>query len=151
MTVFFENNKQVEQIINDGLHGLHDGELFCENKISEHLLFDNGVLKKSSYDQAAGFGLRGVFDDRVMYIHSSDFDCKKLKEAADGVRVVRNNQQGGFFLPTSQERKSNLYNEDNPLNELPTAAKIKILQDIDKYLRDKDQRVVQVTASLFGE
>jgi predicted Zn-dependent protease len=43
-----------------GLEGSDDGELFLEYKQSEMLVFDNGRLKKATYDTAQGFGLRAV-------------------------------------------------------------------------------------------
>ena len=41
-----------------------------------------------------------------------------------------------------------LYNDDNPLDAPGFEAKVKLLAEIDAYVRDKDPRVRQVTASL---
>ncbi|MFZ8281136.1 hypothetical protein ACO1KQ_14435, partial [Staphylococcus aureus] len=43
-----------------------------------------------------------------------------------------------------------LYSGDNPLNAVPFAKKLALLQEIDIYLRGRDPRVKQVSVSLLG-
>jgi TldD protein len=44
-----------------------------------------------------------------------------------------------------------LYRKLNPIDEIPLVQKVDILKSIDEYLRSKDSRVKQVTASIAGE
>ena len=47
---------RVSKLIDRGLEGADDGELFLEYKQSEMLVFDNGRLKQATYDtRASGF------------------------------------------------------------------------------------------------
>jgi len=73
---------RVGKLIDRGLEGADDGELFLEYKQSEMLVFDNGRLKQATYDTAQGFGLRAVKDDAVGYAHSSDVSMPALIRAA---------------------------------------------------------------------
>src|SRR3979409_1579327 len=82
--------------ITRGLQGADDGELFLEYSQSEALMFDNGRLKKATYDTAQGFGLRAVKDDAVGYAHSSDVSMPALIRAADAVNAVRGGYNGSF-------------------------------------------------------
>ena len=63
---------RVGKLIDRGLEGADDGELFLEYKQSEMLVFDNGRLKQATYDTNQGFGLRAVKDEAVGYAHASD-------------------------------------------------------------------------------
>jgi TldD protein len=130
-----------------GLSGADDGELFLEYGQTEALMFDNGRLKQATYDTSQGFGLRAVKDDAVGYAHSSDVSLPALIRAADAVHAVRGGYSGTLAAaPTHTNVR--LYGDDNPLDAPGFEAKVKLLAEIDAYVRDKDPRVRQVTASL---
>jgi TldD protein len=138
---------EVRKQIQRGLEGADDGELFLEYRQSEVLMFDNGRLKQATYDTSQGFGLRAVKDDAVGYAHASDVSMPALMRAADAVHAVR----GGYSGKTADAPpRSNvkLYGEDNPLEATGFETKVKLLSEIDAYLRAKDPRVRQATVSL---
>ncbi|MDU6248014.1 MAG: cobaltochelatase subunit CobN, partial [Paeniclostridium sordellii] len=130
-----------------GLAGADDGELFLEYSQTEALTFDNGRLKQATYDTSQGFGLRAVKDDAVGYAHSSDVSLPALMRAADAVSAVRGGYSGNFASPPPHTNVR-LYGDDNPLDAPGFESKVKLLGEIDAYLRDKDPRVRQVTVSL---
>ena len=138
---------QVRHEVARGLEGSDDGELFLEYSQSEALVFDNGRLKQATYDTSQGFGLRAVKDDAVGYAHASDVSIPALMRAADAVHAVRGGYQGTFAAAPSHTNVR-LYNDDNPLDAPGFEAKVKLLAEIDAYVRDKDPRVRQVSASL---
>ena len=138
---------RVGKLIDRGLEGADDGELFLEYKQSEMLVFDNGRLKQATYDTNQGFGLRAVKDEAVGYAHASDVSEGAIARAADAVRAVKGGHSGKYAeAPGRTNRK--LYSDDNPLEAPGFDAKVKLLETIDAYARAKDQRVKQVTASL---
>ncbi len=130
-----------------GLDGADDGELFLEFGQSEMLVFDNGRLKQATYDTAQGFGLRAVKDDAVGYSHSSDVSMSALIRAADAVGAVRGGYRGSLAAAPARTNVR-LYGDENPLDAPGFEAKIKLLGEIDAYIRDKDPRVRQVSASV---
>src|ERR1700710_3293317 len=120
-----------------GLSGADDGELFLEYAQTEALMFDNGRLKQATYDTSQGFGLRAVKDDAVGYAHSSDVSLPALIRAADAVAAVRGGYSGR--LPAGPAANHiRLYGDDNPLDAPGFEAKVKLLAEIDAYVRDKD-------------
>ena len=138
---------RVARIIARGLDGADDGELFLEYRQSEMLVFDNGRLKQATFDTAHGFGLRAVKEEAVGYAHASDLSEAALARAAEAVRAVR----GGYSGQAAEQparTNARLYGDDNPLAAPGFEAKVKLLQDIDAYVRAKDARVRQVSASL---
>ena len=130
-----------------GLSGADDGELFLEYSQTEALMFDNGRLKQATYDTSQGFGLRAVKDDAVGYAHSSDVSLPALIRAADAVAAVRGGYSGSFAAPPAHTNVR-LYGDENPLEAPGFESKVKLLAEIDAYVRDKDPRVRQVTVSL---
>jgi len=130
-----------------GLAGADDGELFLEYGQTEALMFDNGRLKQATYDTSQGFGLRAVKDDAVGYAHSSDVSVPALIRAADAVSAVRGGYSGSLAAAPSHTNVK-LYGDDNPLDAPGFESKVKLLAEIDAYVRGKDPRVRQVTVSL---
>jgi TldD protein len=124
-----------------------DGELFMEHSQSEGLTFDNGRLKQASYNEDKGFGLRAVAGEAVGYAHSGELSLSAFRRAADAVSAVQRGYKGKYSeAPTGTNRK--LYSDDNPLLGPSFEEKVKVLQEVDAYLRAKDPKVRQVSVSL---
>lgn len=153
--LFFSNTDldkaRVQQVVEQSLHGLDDGELYLEFNQSESMSFDDGRLKNASFNTAQGFGLRGVLEESSGYAHSCELSEAAMKRAAQTVRAV-NYGQDVIERVTDAPFGSNqaLYMSDNPLEHQGFAQKVALLEQIDTYLRAKDPRVKQVTASLTG-
>src|SRR6202047_1235380 len=130
-----------------GLAGADDGELFLEYSQTEALMFDNGRLKQATYDTSQGFGLRAVKDDAVGYAHSSDLSLPALIRAADAVHAVRGGYNGTYAAAPAHTNVR-LYGANNPLDAPGFESKVKLLAEIDAYVRAKDPRVRQVSVSL---
>ena len=141
------DRSKVRQIMGRGLEGADDGELFLEYRQAEALTFDNGRLKQASYDTVQGFGLRAVKDEAVGYAHASDVSEAAIARAAEAVRAVKGGHSGTYAeAPARTNRK--LYSDENPLGSPAFDAKVKLLESIDAYARERDPRVRQVTASV---
>jgi len=138
---------RISQLINQGLEGADDGELFLEYRQSEVLVFDNGRLKQATYDTGQGFGLRAVKDEAVGYAHASDVSEAAILRAADAVRAVKGGYSGQYAGAPGRTNVR-LYGDDNPLASPTFEAKVRLLEQIDAYTRAKDSRVRQVTASV---
>ncbi len=129
------------------LSNADDGELFLEHSQSEGLTFDNGLLKQASYNEDKGFGLRAVAGEAVGYAHSGELSMKALKRASDAVSAVQRGYQGQYAA-APQGTNLKLYGDDNPLLGPSFEEKVKLLQEIDAYVRARDPKVRQVSVSL---
>jgi TldD protein len=141
------DRSRVGKLLERGLEGADDGELFLEYKQSEVLVFDNGRLKQATYDTNQGFGLRAVKDEAVGYAHASDVSEPAIARAADAVRAVKGGRSSHYAEAPARTNRS-LYGDENPLSAPGFDAKVKLLETIDAYARAKDERVRQVTASI---
>ncbi|MFK7944850.1 MAG: metalloprotease TldD [Paracoccaceae bacterium] len=134
-------------LLRDAVVGADDGELFLERRRSEMLSFDDGRLRNASYDSNQGFGLRTVLGGAAGYAHASELTEAALKRAADTASMAARNG-GGILSPPPAGTNRHLYEAVDPVSADPVAVKIELLREIDAWLRDRDSRVVQVSASL---
>lgn len=145
------NEDNVRSIVQDSLHNMDGGELFMEYRQSESLVFDDGVLKDSSYNISQGFGLRSILGETVGYAHASELSEEAIRRASQTVQAIKSGSGGKVDMDTgifgSNKR---LYSEVNPLNEIEFPVKVVLLQEIDDYVRSKNSIVKQVSASISG-
>ncbi len=141
------DQSRLSRILGRGLEGADDGELFLEYRQSEVMVFDNGRLKQATYDTAQGFGLRAVKDEAVGYAHASEVSEEAIQRAADSVRAVKGGYSG-HIADGPARTNVRLYTDDNPLASLGFESKVRLLEEMNAYARDKDARVRQVSASL---
>ena len=144
------DRSRVEDLTTDALDGADDGELFLEYCQSESISFDDGRVRSASFDTSQGFGLRSISGDAAGYAHSSELSEEAIKRASATVKAVRSGY-GGIYADAPMGTNAKLYSEDNPLGDIAFEDKVGVLSEIDAYLRAKDQRVVQVMASVSGE
>lgn len=133
--------------VSRALAGADDGELFVEHAQGESLTFDNGRLKGGSFNTDQGFGLRAVAGEAVGYAHAGDLSVAALQRAADAVGAVTRGYSGSYAAAPQGTNKK-FYGDGNPIGSPTFEEKVKLLSDIDAYLRGKDASVRQVTASI---
>jgi TldD protein len=143
------DQRKTAKMVDDALAGCDDGELFLEYVQSESLSFDDGKLKSASFDTSQGFGLRSVAGDVTGFAHASALDEQALKRAADTVKAVRSGR-GGKVDESPRGTNRLLYADDNPIDGVPFARKVELLQEIDAYVRAKEPKARQVSVSLAG-
>ncbi len=137
------------QTLEDALHGADDGELYLEHRASESYSFDDGRLKQASGDISQGFGLRAVKGETTAYAHSAELSDASLKRAAHTVRAVADVEANvSAEIEPAFGANRHLYTDTNPLAAVKFEEKLAVLQAIDAYLRAKDPRVKQVSATL---
>ena len=147
LTLFDTDEAKLRSIVAEALSGADDGELFVEHVQAESLTFDNGRMKGGSFNTEQGFGLRAVAGEAVGYAHAGDLSEAALKRAADAVRAVTAGYAGSYAAAPQRTNKV-LYSDENPIGAPTFEEKATLLQQIDSYLRDKDDKVRQVTATI---
>ncbi len=154
--IFFNDygldRNKVNTLISDTLSGTDDGELFLEYTVSEAITLDEGTIKSASFDTTQGFGLRGIVGEATGYAHSSILSLDSIKKAAEVVAAVKNNTKSYKIDTNPVKFEKKLYTNVNPLDEISFQDKIKVLHEIDEYVRAKGGALVkQVNASIAAE
>ncbi|EAQ02868.1 TldD/PmbA family protein [Pseudooceanicola batsensis HTCC2597] len=134
-------------ILREAVAGGDDGELFLERKRSEMLHFDDGRVKTASYDASEGFGLRAVAGEVTGYAHGTEISEAALKRAAGTARLAVGDG-GGTMAPAPRATNRRLYTDADPIAGADFPVKVETLREIDAYARDRDPRVVQVSATI---
>ncbi|MGF7008837.1 metalloprotease TldD [Aminobacter sp. BE322] len=147
LSQFDISEDRVRRIVADTIAGADDGELYVEYREGEALMFDNGRLKTANFNTDQGFGLRAVAGEATGYAHASELSEAALLRASDAVSAVKGGYSGTLAAAPARTNR-HLYGEDNPIPSPSFEAKAKLLQEIDAWVRAKDPRVRQVTASL---
>ena len=138
------------RVLLDTTAGADDGELFLERRRAESLTFDDGRLRGASYDSAKGFGLRAVAGPVAGYAHSTEVTEAALKRASETVKLATAEGERTIAPPPPTANQS-LYIQESPLSGFSFSHKVELLKEVDDYLRSRDERVVQVSASLNGQ
>ncbi|WCR53164.1 MAG: Metalloprotease TldD [Wolbachia endosymbiont of Ctenocephalides orientis wCori] len=151
--IFFAQNNvnvnNVYKIVNDALSNSDGGELFLEFCQSESLLFDDNVLKHVDLNTRRGFGLRSFCGDSTSFVCSSEISEKEISNAASIVKnSISSDKISSVIL---KEEVKNLYSKINPINEINLTTKIKLLNEVNEYVRSKNKGVKQVKITLSGE
>merc|ERR1712093_71243 len=145
----FVNDSSVQKLVKETLHRCDDGELYVEDSLNESFLFDDNVLKNSSFSKSKGFGLRAINSELTGYSHSNNLDLQSLKISAETVSAVKKGYSGTLALEPIRTNKK-LYTDNNPIDSVAYKKKIELLKDINEYARTLDNRTRQVSISLSG-
>ncbi len=152
--LFFSRNGmdrgRVQAKVDEALKGADDGELFLEFCQSESFSFDDGRLKAANFDTTQGFGLRAVSGEATGYAHANELSEDAIARAAQTVRAVAHGHGGGSSAAPARTNVK-LYTDIDPLETAAFEKKVKLLEDMNAYARNKDARVRQVSCSLAGE
>ncbi len=147
LTGFDCDEARLNSIVSDALHDSDDGELFVEHAQLESLVFDDGRLKAGNFSSDQGFGLRAVAGEAIGYAHAGDLSAAALQRASDAVGAVTRGYSGQYAAAPARTNR-HLYGDKNPIDAPGFEEKVRLLQTMDSYLREKDPKVRQVTASL---
>ena len=132
----------------EALSRCDDGELYLQFAATETFAFDDGRLKTADYSRDAGFGLRGVSGEMTGFAHANEISEEAIRRAGETLALL--DPAKGQPSPPPRQNNRHLYTDQSPLDALPFAEKVKLLETIDAAARARDPRVVQVTASLSG-
>ena len=141
---------EADNIISDTLRNCDDGELYLENSKSESIVLDDNKIKDSSYNSDLGFGFRAISDEVVAYSHSNEISKNSLKQSSENLKSTLKSVKGTYNHEIPKSNKK-YYDNINPIEQKSLNEKIKILNDVNDYLRSKGDKVKQVTANFLGE
>jgi TldD protein len=137
---------QAQALAAETLARCDDGELYLQYSASEAFTFDDGRLKTADYSRDSGFGLRGISGEMTGFAHANDISESAIRRAGETLRLL--DPAKGQPAPPPRQNNRHLYTDDNPLDGIPFAQKVQLLETINAAARARDPRVAQVTASL---
>ena len=134
-------------------HRVDDADLYFQYTRSEGWSLEEGIVKSGSFGIDQGVGVRAIAGEKTAFAYSDDISEAALLDAARTVRTIaaagqsRRVKVGGHTVAPSRS----LYGSFDPIASMDSAAKVALLEDVERRARAKDPRVVQVMAGLGCE
>jgi TldD protein len=132
-------------------HDVDFADLYFQQSRFESWSLEEGIVKSGAFSIDRGVGVRAVTGDRQAYAYSDDISFRALDEAAVAVRAIGRQGQSAVAPLTRGGSAHALYSAADPVASLDEAAKVALLERLERKARARDPRVVQVMASLAGE
>ena len=132
-------------------HRADDADLFFQYNRSEGWTLEEGQVKSGSFSIDQGVGVRVVSGEKTAFAYADDIRPEALEAAAQVTRVIA--AAGGdqrAAAPLAYPGRA-LYAPIDPVAQFDDAAKVRILETLERFARAADPRVKQVIGRLSGE
>ena len=150
-------------------HRVDYADLYFQYARSESWSLEEGIVKSGSFDIEEGVGVRAVTGDKQAFSYSDEISREALMTAARATRGIARHGAGrvrvsgnaskSHATATEASRASSsaasrlraaLYAPLDPLASMDPAAKIALLERLERMARARDPRVTHVMANLAG-
>ncbi|MBK8064816.1 MAG: metalloprotease TldD [Betaproteobacteria bacterium] len=135
-------------------HRIDYADLYFQYTRSEGWSLEEGIVKSGSFNIEQGVGVRAISGEKTAFAYSDDISLAALNDAALATRAIaRAGQSKSVAAPGAGRLRVQVprYAPVDPLQSLPSEAKVAMLERLEKMCRALDPRVTQVMASLGGE
>ena len=132
-------------------HRVDYADLYFQYNRSEGWSLEEGIVKSGSFNIDQGVGVRAVAGEKTAFAYSDDISLTALSAAAQATRAIARQGAAGRTQVAKRRAGHDLYLPQDPLASLGDAAKVALLEKIERRARSLDPRVVQVIAHLSGE
>ena len=134
-------------------HSVDDADLYFQYTRAESWSLEEGIVKTGSFSIDQGVGVRAVSGEKTAFGYSDDISLASLRDTAAAVRAIgASGQSRRVKLAKPKVATSRrLYPDLDPIGTLGSADKVQMLEQVERWARAKDPRVVQVMAGLACE
>ncbi len=129
-------------------HRLDYADLYFQAAQQESWTVEDGIVKDGSHSVDQGVGVRAVSGDKTGFAYADQLDLASIKDAARAARGIARQNESGVVHAAQAGKNLALYPSVNPLASVADKDKVQLLAEIDKKVRNMDDRIVQVVASL---
>lgn len=130
---------------------IDNADIYFQSTYAESWVLEDSIIKGGSYHIDRGVGVRAMSGEKTGFAYSDDILMPALEQAAKAARSI--GKTGGEQVVKNYQwsKGHELYLPVNPLNSINEDQKIALLQRLDKFTRELDPRVIQVSISLAAE
>ncbi|SDD46964.1 microcin-processing peptidase 2. Unknown type peptidase. MEROPS family U62 [Aquimonas voraii] len=130
--------------------GIDFADLYFQNSRHESWVLEDGIVKEGAHSIEQGVGLRAISGEKTGFAYSDEIRLPSLLEAAGAARAIARAGQEGTARPLTQHHGRSLYAPVDPIDSLDSESKVRLLREVDAFVRSADARVRQVIVSLVG-
>ena len=133
-------------------HRIDDADVYFQYTRSEGWSLEEGIVKAGSFSIDQGVGVRAIAGEKTAFAYSDEISTAALGDAARATRAIaKAGQSRRAYVPGQLHETPSRYLPTDPIASLPAAAKVALLEKLERRARALDPRVVQVMASLAAE
>ena len=132
-------------------HRADDADLYFQYNRSEGWTLEEGEVKNGSYSIDQGVGVRVVAGEKTAFAYADDIHAEALLAAAKVTRAIAADGGDARVATPIVRPATSLYAPIDPVAQFDDAAKVRILETVERYARAVDPRVKQVIGRLSGE
>ena len=129
-------------------HSVDYADLYFQYQRAESWSLEEGIVKAGSYNIEQGVGVRAISGEKTAFAYSDDIGPAALEEAARTVRAIASQGQARSVSLASRQAPRPLYAAIDPIPTMEDAAKVALLERLERMARQEDPRVVQAMAFL---
>ena len=128
-------------------------DLYVEYTTRDQVMLEEGIVRSGSRSVAQGVGVRVQSGERQGYAHSDEITVDSVRLAASTARAI--SEGTGTAKPVALGTVSTPEHDLYPVTLAPTDVsveqKVGLLEEIERYARQRDPRVSKVMASITSE
>ena len=132
-------------LIGEAMHsGADFADLYFEYRVIESWSLEDGIVKSGNYAVDTGVGVRVISGEKTGFAYSDEIATPSIRDAILAARAVSQGRGTGGYVPPTQKISQGraLYDALNPIPTMDDAAKVALLQSLDKRCRAADARVM---------
>ncbi len=127
--------------------GVDLADLYFQHSRSESWVLEDGIVKNGNHSIEQGVGVRAVAGEKTGFAYSDEILLPQLVDAASAARAIARSGRGSDQALSVRGQRA-LYPAIDPVETLDSAAKVRVMREIDAVARAVDPSVKQVIVSL---
>lgn len=126
-------------------------DLYFQYVRSESWSLEEGIVKSGSFNIEQGVGIRAVSGEKTAFAYSDDISPPAIDRALDAVQSIGPDNGVMAVSSASPVRGGDRYPAIDPCLSMEAAAKVALLEKVERQARAMDPRIIQVMAGLSAE
>ncbi len=154
LTPFQLDTHRLDQVFGEMLsHHIDYADLYFQHSRTEGWVLEEGIVKSGSFNIDQGVGVRALSGEKTAFAYSDDISISALLTAAKATRAIANqgNSSAARIITQNNDHHPLLYLPHDPITSITDNDKVQLLEKLERYARNLDNRIIQVLASLSGE
>lgn len=147
--IFQVCENDMEKVIGTALSTGGDyADLYFEYTDYFNLILRDGIVSNGGFHSDYGVGIRVLKGERTGYSYCENTDLKEMTKAAKAAAVIALSEQQSRSYCRVKNEANNFYPVLKPWRDTDASAVLPYLQNIEKLVRGKDERVAKVVAMI---
>lgn len=129
---------------------IDDAELYIQHSRSEAWALEDGKVKDGSFSVSQGVGVRAITGEKTGFAHTNELNERALRKACVMAASIADRGGNRRAETPGDIPFRRLYPGGDPTAGVTNEDKIRFLSELDRFTREIDPRIVEVSISIRG-